>query len=228
MKSYGYTQDTATGTTAGQNIGYEDHNQHGYWHYKDIGFSPDGTPLLLPNPVDGVTQLRLMIATLPASSGASDELCSYDLVWILHLVGDAHQPLHAVTRFTKELPSGDRGGNLELVIPATGETVALHAYWDGVFGGYSSAFGAIFDAGGQDGIANIDPNPEMVKIADPERWIEESAALAKTYAYAAPVSSGSNATPLTREYETNARNISRSQAALAAARLADLVNNALQ
>jgi S1/P1 Nuclease len=169
-----------------------------------------------------------MIATLPASSGASDELRSYDLVWILHLVGDAHQPLHAVTRFTKELPSGDRGGNLELVIPATGETVALHAYWDSVFGGYSSAFGAIFDAGGQDGIANIDPNPEMVKIADPERWIEESAALAKIYAYAAPVSSGSNTTLLTREYETNARNISRSQAALAAARLADLVNNALQ
>jgi hypothetical protein len=33
---------------------------------------------------------------------------------------------------------------------------------------------------------------------------------------------------LTREYETNARNISRSQAALAAARLANLINNALK
>jgi len=35
MKSYGYTRDTATSATAGQNIGYEDHNQHDYWHYKD-------------------------------------------------------------------------------------------------------------------------------------------------------------------------------------------------
>jgi hypothetical protein len=50
MKSYGYTRDTATSATAGQNIGYEDHNQHDYWHYKDTGFSLDGTPLLSPNP----------------------------------------------------------------------------------------------------------------------------------------------------------------------------------
>ena len=68
----------------------------------------------------------------------------------------------------------------------------------------------------------------MAKVDDPERWIQESAALAKTYAYAAPVSAGSNATLLTREYETNARNIARSQAALAAARLANLLNTAFQ
>jgi hypothetical protein len=42
------------------------------------------------------------------------------------------------------------------------------------------------------------------------------------------VSAGSNATLLTREYETNARNIARSQAALAAARLANLINEALK
>jgi hypothetical protein len=29
----------------------------------------------------------------------------------------------------------DRGGNLEMVIPASGETLALHAYWDRIFGG---------------------------------------------------------------------------------------------
>ena len=113
-------------------------------------------------------------------------------------------------------------------MPATGETIALHAYWDSIFGGYVSPFGAIFDTGRQDGIANIDPNPELAKIDDPERWIEESAALAKTYAYAPPVSTGSNATFLTREYETNAQNVARSQAALAAARLANLLNAALQ
>ena len=38
--------------------------------------------------------------------------------------------------------------------------------------------------------------------------------LAKQYAYAAPVSLGKNPVLLTREYETNARNIARSQAAL--------------
>jgi hypothetical protein len=77
---------------------------------------------------DIVTQLKLMIAALPASSDASDDVRSYDLVWMLHLVGDAHQPLHTVGRFTKPIPNGDAGGNAESVIPATGETIVLHAY----------------------------------------------------------------------------------------------------
>ena len=42
------------------------------------------------------------------------------------------------------------------------------------------------------------------------------------------MSLGRNAVLLTRDYETNARNIARSQAALAAARLANLLNNALR
>jgi hypothetical protein len=44
-KEYGYTRDTVTSPTAGQNIGYTDHNQHAYWHFKDIDFTPDGSPL---------------------------------------------------------------------------------------------------------------------------------------------------------------------------------------
>jgi hypothetical protein len=51
-KEYGYTRDNVNSATAGQNIGYSDHNQHAYWHFKDINFSPDGTPLPMPDPVD--------------------------------------------------------------------------------------------------------------------------------------------------------------------------------
>ena len=227
-KEYNYTRDKVDSQTAGQNIGYADKNQHSYWHYKDVNWSPDGTPLPAQDPVDLVTQLNLMIAALPASSGASDDVRSYDLVWILHLVGDAHQPLHGSGRFTRQIPNGDSGGNAEQVIPATGETVALHAYWDSLFGGYVSPYGAVFDADDKEGIASIAVNDVTAKIADPQKWIEESAELAKQYAYAAPVSLGKNPVLLTRDYETNARNIARSQAALAAARLANLINNALR
>jgi hypothetical protein len=80
----------------------------------------------------------------------------------------------------------------------------------------------------RDGLGSVAVNPVAAKIADPQAWIEERAELAKHYAYAAPVSLGRNAVLLTREYETNARNIARSQAALAAARLADLLNAALR
>jgi hypothetical protein len=225
----GYTRDKVDSATAGQNIGYSDHIQHEYWHYKDTYFSPDGMPLPAADPVDLVTQLTKMIAALPASSGASDDARSYDLVWIVHLVGDAHQPLHAASRVTRPLATGDNGGNAEMVIPATGETIALHAYWDRMFGGYSSPYGAHYDATTtKGGLASIDVNTAAAAISDPQTWIEESAALAKEYAYVPPVSTGENAVLLTREYETTARNIARSQAALAAARLANLLNAALK
>jgi hypothetical protein len=89
-------------------------------------------------------------------------------------------------------------------------------------------FGAVFDANANDGIASIRVNTIAAQISDPEAWINESAELAKQFAYSPPVSTGTNAVLLTREYETNARNIARSQAALAAARLANLINNALK
>lgn len=169
-----------------------------------------------------------MIAALPESSGATDSLRSYDLVWLLHLVGDMHQPLHAVGRFTKELPDGDRGGNEETVIPATGEAIALHAYWDRLFGGYSSVYGALFDACGPAGIMSLTPDADKAQIIDPAIWAQESFDLARIYAYAAPVSLGKDPTQLTREYETNARNVARSQAALAGARLAKVLNTAFR
>jgi hypothetical protein len=227
-REYGYMRDNVNGSTAGQNVGYDDRNQHSYWHYKDINFSPDGTPLPPADPVDLVTQAKVMIAALAKSPGRSDDVRSYDLVWLLHLVGDAHQPLHAVGRFTKEIPHGDAGGNAERVIRATGETVALHAYWDSLFGGYTSPDGAAFDADGRDGLASIAVNEDTAKITDPQAWIEESAELAKQYAYAPPVSFGRDTVLLTRDYETNARNIARNQAALAAARLKNLLNGALR
>jgi hypothetical protein len=99
---------------------------------------------------------------------------------------------------------------------------------DSIFGGDVSPYGAVFDADDKDGLASISVNEVAAKVADPQAWIEESAELAKQYAYAPPISLSRNAVLLTRDYETNARNIARSQAALAAARLANLLNNALK
>jgi hypothetical protein len=174
-KEYNFTRDKVDSPTAGQSIGYADKNQHACWHFKDINWSPDGTmPMPPPDSVDPVTQLAKMIAALPASSGSTDDVCSYDLIWMLHLVGDAHQPLHASGRFTSQIPKGDAGGHAEQVIPATGETLALHAYWDSRFGGYVSPAGAVFDAEDKDGLADFKVNDDAAKILDPQKWIEES------------------------------------------------------
>ncbi|HET7885651.1 MAG TPA: S1/P1 nuclease [Bradyrhizobium sp.] len=225
-----YYDDQPTDSTAGHNVPYG-HLKHQYWHFKDTLYSPDNTPLPAPVAVDAVSQLKLMIAALPSSSPASEPLRSYDLTWTLHLVGDLHQPLHAIDRYTAQISDkeGDRGGNEEMVIPATGQTLALHAYWDSLFGGYSSVFGAIFDADDKtNGLWRVAVEPAKAVELDPAVWAQESFELAKQKAYAPPIRADKTPVQLTRDYETNARNLARSQAALAAARLANLLNMVLQ
>src|SRR5580704_1008224 len=103
-----------SGPSSGQNIGYSDNNQHRYWHFVDTPFSRDGTPLIRPVAPNAESQIQLFEATLDSSS-ASDDLKSYDLVWLEHLVGDVHQPLHATSQFSSAFPSGDEGGNKVLI-----------------------------------------------------------------------------------------------------------------
>ena len=209
--------------TAGQNLGYADLRKHKYWHFKDLPFSPDGTKTDPADPVNLATQI-VVFADALAAPGTSPDIASYDLVWLIHLVGDAHQPLHAVGRFTATI-SGDQGGNSETVTNAKGETLPLHFYWDGIFGGYSTVYGALKDLKDNPLPA---PDSKEAAIADPDAWISNSFELARLNAYAPPVGPEKGPYELTRAYETNTRIVSRAQAALAAIRLANLINKALQ
>ena len=101
------------GPEASQNIGYGDTRRHQYWHFVDLPFSSDGTTID-PIPVpDALTEIMLLTTALHSDEG--DDLKSYDMDWIEHLVGDVHQPLHDVNRFTSIHPHGDQGGNLVLI-----------------------------------------------------------------------------------------------------------------
>lgn len=61
---------------------------------------------------------------------ASDAEKAIALCWILHLVGDLHQPLHTVALFSSAyFPHGDRGGN-SIVIADDPEPTNLHSVWD--------------------------------------------------------------------------------------------------
>ncbi|HKC94326.1 MAG TPA: S1/P1 nuclease [Nitrospira sp.] len=139
-KHSGYTQDGThngnrpSGPNAGQNIGYADTLQHKYWHFIDLPFSPDGTTLVEPATPNALTQIVPFRDTLKSTT-ASDDVKSYDLVWLLHLVGDVHQPLHAISRFDKLQLEGDDGGNLVAVCwtPCT-KHEKLHKFWDEIRG----------------------------------------------------------------------------------------------
>lgn len=69
-------------------------------------------------------------------------------------------------------------------------------------------------------------DPALAAIDDPEVWLKKSFDVAKQFAYAEPVLSGSQPIELTRQYETDARPAARTQASLAVQRLANLLNAA--
>ena len=88
------------------------------WHYVTLGgFAYDEAP----SEGDALTALRQFTATLrdPNASRADRELA---LRFIVHIVGDLHQPLHAGK-------PGDRGGN-DVKVKWFGRDTNLHAVWD--------------------------------------------------------------------------------------------------
>ena len=95
------------------------------WHFVDIPFdAPSGFDQARDCATDRciVAVLQHQIATLgdrrqPARQRAEA------LKWVIHLVGDLHQPLHAAER------NHDRGGN-EVWVIFNGHKQRLHAVWD--------------------------------------------------------------------------------------------------
>jgi S1/P1 Nuclease len=204
---------------ADQNSDYQDLAEHRYWHYVDVPFSADGTALPAtpaPNAATRIEDFRKVLA----DPRAAPSMRSYDLAWLLHLVGDIHQPLHAVSRFTQELPEGDLGGN-RIRLCAAPCRLTLHYFWDAALG-----YGTLSEA---QALARQLPTPPARRIADTrvQDWLNESSRIARRVVYQAPIGPGSGPYPLTPRYREQARVIARSQVALAGRRLAVLLNTAL-
>lgn len=110
------------------------------WHYTNFFWTQDakGRPVDLPErsgaPVNIVTELPRLIGVLGDESRPASER-GVALAWVLHLVGDLHQPLHCSARVTAEDPEGDRGGNDFKLAPAVPgredwRRDNLHRLWD--------------------------------------------------------------------------------------------------
>jgi hypothetical protein len=215
----GYTNDSDTappGPASSQNTGYSDHLQHRYWHFIDTPFSTDGTALVQPVAPNAKTQIELFTAAL--ASDASDDIKSYDLVWLEHLVGDVHQPLHATSRFSSDLPAGDRGGN-SVALCASPCRNELHAFWDNVLGTSKSTTTAIAAA---DKLAAAPA--AQAAVTDDQVWITESFEAAKQFVYAPPVGPGAGPYTLSAPYKSRAKTEAKVRIELAGIRLANLIN----
>ena len=116
-----------------------------------------------------------------ADASAPREARALSLSWVLHLVGDAHQPLHAVALFTHDrFVTGDRGGN-DILVRDRGP---LHRVWDELLG--SELTSDAVEAGLRQVVqgGRLPPaKPAPLGVAAVDTWLNEGCELARRAVY---------------------------------------------
>ena len=136
------------------------------WHY--VNLPPGGCGYDRIRDCKGgdcvVEAINAQVSVLESKAADSERLMA--LKWVIHLIGDVHQPLHAGLK-------ADKGGNLYQV-QAFGRGTSLHALWDGVL--IRNRFG------GPEGIraAASSPGSAPPQKAQPDAWATESCKVVHT------------------------------------------------
>ena len=224
------------------------------WHFIDTGLDPTDPPTSFEpgddNDEHGNVVQALKRATVVLKGGSDPYVKTKAMACaiVMHLVGDIHQPLHCATKYFMsggKLHS-DAGGNKEDVLngPPGDAQFNLHAFWD-------SAYRASFDEA--TGEVVLDPafeeqgahHPQNVRAlaseldlqplapgdetrTDFDAWARESNAIARDFVYPGVTATDNKKNcRLSSGYVAQARQIARARLALAAARLAVLLNDTL-
>jgi len=199
--------------------GFPDMQRHPTWHYYDIPISGDGTPVLQQQPPHLMTELPRLLSELTTVSPMQ---ATYDLPWLVHLVGDSHQPLHATSRYLKSQPKGDAGGNFVYVQGGPN----LHSLWDNAAAPRDLPYEDVVRYARE--IVGENPAQDLGSL-DPKDWLAESFELDKSTVYTFGLETGSKEHPLVMPpgYEEKAKSIAHQRVALAGYRLAALLNRLL-
>jgi hypothetical protein len=199
------------------------------WHYALKAVSP--WRFILPITVgDANTAFReqLAIARDPKAPRADRAIA---LCWIMHLVGDQHQPLHAGHWLSWKFPKSDRGGTIAYVRWAPGSaSVDLHDFWDGVpnrpggrEAGSEALTASVEAARPRPATSGLGPDPYKAF----QGWERESWVLAKTVVYQdGKLTTGKTraAAPVLPDgYWAHARDVADLRVATAGYRLADVL-----
>ncbi len=201
------------------------------WHFINRRIIVSGRGPDAPAPPVNVQSILEWTVRKLGDQAASENVKAYTLAYLIHLVGDVHQPLHCATRYTQNHPTGDAGGNLFLLTNARRSN--LHAFWDSAGG----RFGFLDQTRPLNSLrrqrirqfanevmqahpANSLPN---LKDLQPLSWVEESHELARSEVYQGVAENG---TP-SGAYIAKAKAISGKRLAMAGYRLAKVINRLL-
>lgn len=205
------------------------------WHYIGTGFIPPGEPgtVRLPKVAEpnAVTQINANARLACTAPDLADRAVA--CAWVFHLVGDIHQPLHACSRVTAKMPTGDRGGN-RFYIRATpsNRPINLHRFWDDLIIG-SDRFTDV-----RNRATELRLRPEFaaeklpeLRITDPEAWAKESLDLGIRVAHLNGKLQGASsefaAPVLPSGYAKDAQAVGERRAVVSAYRLAQLLRTGI-
>ncbi|HEV2318373.1 MAG TPA: S1/P1 nuclease [Verrucomicrobiae bacterium] len=198
---------------------------HPEWHFIDyplrpplFSFEPDPRPT--NNVLYGVGRCEQTLS----DTNADPVLRAVYLSFLIHLVGDMHQPLHCENFFDTDFPNGDRGGN-DFYVKPDQRGVRLHGIWDGLLGTIENAANQWrYSIKIETGYPRTSL-PELTRDTAPPSWSLESRKLAIKYGYLNGHLRGSTnfatAPRLPEDYLSNAQEIAERRGALAGYRLAD-------
>ena len=194
-----------------------------HWHYIDLAFSLDGTPINIVVDTDNANRAVLEILPVLENADANSNERARFLAFFVHIVGDLHQPLHNATAVSKETPNGDQGGNLFMILNPenNSEIINLHHLWDSAFGLYT---GLVSPDIHQLALAVTTQYPESyfgnkANDLNPEHWSLEGLDYAQKFVYQT-----NRNQILSNEYQIRGKEIVSQQIALAGYRLAKMLN----
>lgn len=208
-------------------------HDHPTWHYTNFPLIPNDFPMkpTLTPENDVLFAIEKSRQVLADESASLQEKAVY-LSWLLHTVGDLHQPLHSVAYVNDLFPEGDRGGNLFYVRPReSSKGVNLHRYWDSLLGTDGKVRRVRNDATklwaelGQEITGNIVSDP-----LDATQWALEGREIAIQYVYLQgqiePTleEQRAQATILPESYGENARAVAKKRVVAAALRITKVLS----
>lgn len=191
------------------------------WHYVDIPINRDGRQRHYYSKINVIWAINQAVAVLQNPKANTFERALF-LRFLIHFVGDIHQPLHAANLYAKRFPKGDAGGNLYLI--KDGKIKNLHALWDQCFNMTSrrypdaSAIAQLADQL-QQHYPKADFGDEINQMS-PAQWASQSYTIADSFVYDTPYNQ-----KISKAYAKQGQIICEQQITLAGYRLAKLLNS---
>ena len=202
------------------------------WHFASFPYVPDITTPPIPTNRNDSTVLwaiQQSIAVLNSQTTLTQDRARY-LSFLIHFIGDIHQPLHVVTEYSQQFPPpvGDRGGNL-FKIKGQNET-SLHMFWDAGAGLWEEDQTRPLNA---DGETFLNDWANQITNKYPRSYFADELGQSNVFDWAVLGFSWAvndaydtvNHGYLSQEYIANAQDICMRAVALAGYRLADTLNN---